>query len=79
MSRQWREALIAAKELGHDLQLLGLTHGDCYEFGPPAWPATVLLPTLQEEFDARRDELMRRYTVDHLRGAHRRGLQIFAA
>ena len=78
MSRQWREALIAAKDVGHDLQLLGLTHGDCYEFGPPAWPATVLLPTLQEEFDERRDELMRRYTVDHLRGRIEEAMEIFA-
>lgn len=77
ISAQWREALLAAKDLGHDLQLLGLTHGDCYEFGPPAWPATTLLPTLQEEFDESRDELMQRYTVDQLRARLEEAMEIF--
>ena len=63
--------------MGHDLQLLGLTHGDCYEFGPPAWPATTLLPTLQEEFDERQDELMQRYTVDRLRARIEEAVEIF--
>ena len=77
MSAPWREALIAAKDLGHDLQLLGLTHGDCYEFGTPAWPATELLPTLQAEFDERREELMQRYTVEKLCDRIEEGMEIF--
>ena len=60
MTAEWKEALIAARNLGHDIQLHGLTHADCYEFGPPAWPATSILPTLQSEFDERREELMPR-------------------
>ena len=78
MSAEWKEALIAVKDKGHDLQLLGLTHGDCYEFGPPAWPATELLPTLQAEFDERREELMQRYTVEKLRDRIEEGMEIFA-
>ena len=54
MTAEWKEALIAARDAGHDLQLHGLTHADCYEFGPPAWPATSILATLQSDFDERR-------------------------
>ena len=49
MTAEWKEALIAARDAGHDLQLHGLTHADCYEFGPPAWPATSILATLQSD------------------------------
>ena len=78
MTTEWKEALIAARDAGHDLQLHGLTHADCYEFGPPAWPATAILPTLQTDFDQRRDELMPRYTVDNLRDRIEEGMEIFA-
>ncbi|MBV7328147.1 DUF2334 domain-containing protein [Chloroflexi bacterium TSY] len=78
LSAEWKEALIAARDAGHDLQLHGLTHADCYEFGPPAWPATTILPTLQSEFDQRRDELMPRYTVANLRARMEEGMEIFA-
>lgn len=78
MSAEWKEALIAARRAGHDLQPLGLTHSDCYEFGPPAWPATHLLPTLQSEFDARSEELMQRYTVDRLRARIEEAMEIFS-
>ncbi|MXZ22306.1 MAG: polysaccharide deacetylase family protein [Caldilineaceae bacterium SB0665_bin_25] len=78
MSAEWKEALIAARRAGHDLQPLGLTHSDCYEFGPPAWPATSILPTLQSEFDARSEELMQRYTVDRLRHRIEEAMEIFS-
>ena len=78
MSAEWKEALIAARRAGHDLQPLGLTHSDCYEFGPPAWPATSILPTLQSEFDARSEELMQRYTVDKLRVRIEEAIKIFS-
>lgn len=78
MSAEWKEALIAARRAGHDLQPLGLTHSDCYEFGPPAWPATFILPTLQAEFDARREELMQRYTVEKLRVRIEEAIEIFS-
>ena len=78
MTTEWKEALIAARDAGHDLQLHGLTHADCYEFGPPAWPATSILPSLQSDFDQRRDELMHRYTVDNLRDRIEEGMEIFA-
>ena len=78
ISREWKEALIAARDDGHDIQLHGLTHADCYEFGPPAWPATAILPTLQSDFDKRREELMPRYTVDNLRDRIEEGMEIFA-
>lgn len=78
MTAEWKEALNAALGAGHDLQMLGLTHSDCYEFGPPAWPATALLPTLQAEFDERSDELMQRYTVERLRLRLEEGREIFA-
>jgi len=34
MSEEWVDALREAHEAGHDLQLHGLTHEDCFEFGP---------------------------------------------
>ncbi len=77
LSSEWKEALIAARDAGHDLQLHGLTHADCYEFGPPAWPATAILPTLQSDFDQRRDELMPRYTLANLRARIEEGMEIF--
>lgn len=78
MTAEWKEALIAARDAGHDIQLHGLTHADCYEFGPPAWPATSILPTLQSDFDERREELMARYTVDNLRNRIEEGMEVFA-
>lgn len=78
MTTEWREALIDARDAGHDIQLHGLTHADCYEFGPPAWPATSILPTLQSDFDKRRTELMPRYTVENLRERIEEGMEIFA-
>lgn len=78
LSSAWKEALVAARDAGHDLQLHGLTHADCYEFGPPAWPATSILPTLQADFDQRRHELMPRYTVANLRARIEEGMEIFA-
>ncbi len=77
LSAAWKAALVAAKDSGHDIQLHGLTHGDCFEFGPPAWPATIINPGFQEEFDERRDELMKRYTVANLRARIEEGLDIF--
>ncbi|MEM7131614.1 MAG: DUF2334 domain-containing protein [Chloroflexota bacterium] len=78
LSAAWKEALIAARDAGHDLQLHGLTHADCYEFGPPVWPATSILPTLQSDFVQRSDELMPRYTVTNLRARIEEGMAIFA-
>ena len=78
MSVEWKKALIAARDTGHDLQPLGLTHSDCYEFGPPAWPATSILPTLQSEFDERSEEYLQRYTVDKLRGRVEEAIEIFS-
>ena len=66
MSEAWKSTLRAARDGGHDLQLHGLTHEDCYEFGPPAWPATSILPSLQSQFDERGAELRARYTADAL-------------
>ncbi|MEM7533495.1 MAG: DUF2334 domain-containing protein [Chloroflexota bacterium] len=74
----WKEALRAVRDDGHDIQLHGLTHADCYEFGPPIWPALSILPSLQTEFESQRDELMERYTVANLRARIDEGLDIFA-
>ncbi len=78
LTDKWREALTTARDEGHDLQLHGLTHADCYEFGPPIWPATSILSTLQTEFDQRRPEVMSRYTVSNLKARIEEGLDIFA-
>ena len=78
MSAEWKEALIAALGAGHEIQPLGLTHSDCYEFGPPAWPATSILPTLQSEFDERSEEYLQRYTVDKLRSRINEAKEIFS-
>ncbi|MCS6830559.1 MAG: DUF2334 domain-containing protein [Armatimonadota bacterium] len=77
MSEEWLSALQEAQEAGHDLQLHGLTHEDCFEFGPPNWPATDISPSFIEEFERRREELMPRYTVPNLRQRIEEGLAIF--
>jgi peptidoglycan/xylan/chitin deacetylase (PgdA/CDA1 family) len=77
LSKAWLHALLDARDAGHDLQLHGLTHSDCYEFGPPAWPATAILPSLATEYESRRDELIERYTVEKLRGRIEEGIEIF--
>lgn len=77
MSEAWATAFAAGRDAGHDLQLHGLTHSDCYEFGPPAWPATNVKPDFVTDFEARRDELLPRYTVDRLRARLEQGLEVF--
>ena len=77
LSAEWKTVLLEARDNGHDLQLHGLTHEDCYEFGPPAWPAIGISPTMQPEFERRRAELMPRYTVANLRARLEEGLAIF--
>ncbi len=67
MSEQWVHALCEVRDAGHDLQLHGLTHEDCFEFGPPNWPATEISPSFIEEFERRREELLSRYTLPNLR------------
>lgn len=77
LSAEWTAALIAARDAGHDLQLHGLTHEDCYEFGPPAWPATYISPNFQPDFERRREELLPRYTVERLQARIEEGIAIF--
>ncbi len=77
MSEEWVNALCEAHEAGHDLQLHGLTHEDCFEFGPPNWPATDISPSFVEEFERRREELLPRYTLPNLRQRIDEGLTIF--
>jgi predicted deacetylase len=77
MSEEWVDALREAHEAGHDLQLHGLTHEDCFEFGPPNWPATDIMPSFIEEFERRREELMPRYSLSNLRARIEEGLAIF--
>lgn len=77
LSDEWKRAFLAARDAGHDLQLHGLTHEDCFEFGPPAWPATAILPVFLTEFERRRDELMARYVVENLKSRIVAGLEVF--
>ncbi|MBX3052763.1 MAG: DUF2334 domain-containing protein [Caldilineaceae bacterium] len=77
LSAEWLDVLREARDAGHDLQLHGLTHGDCFEFGPPAWPATAIRPAFVEEFAQRREELLPRYSVDNLRARIEEGMEIF--
>lgn len=77
MTAEWVNALREAQQAGHDLQLHGLTHEDCFEFGPPNWPATDISPPFREEFERRREELMPRYTLPNLRARVEEGLSIF--
>ncbi len=77
LSTGWRAELDKEIAAGHDIQLHGLTHADCYEFGPPAWPATSILATMQSTFEERRAELMPRYTVEKLQARLEEGMAIF--
>jgi peptidoglycan/xylan/chitin deacetylase (PgdA/CDA1 family) len=77
LSAGWRAELTKEIAAGHDIQLHGLTHADCYEFGPPAWPATSILSTLQPTFEERRTEFMARYTVEKLQARLEEGMAIF--
>ncbi len=77
MGEDWVNALREVHRAGHDLQLHGLTHKDCFEFGPPNWPATDIEPSFLEEFERRREELLPRYTLPNLRGHIEEGLGIF--
>ncbi|MBX3012643.1 MAG: DUF2334 domain-containing protein [Caldilineaceae bacterium] len=77
LSPAWRDEIVKARAAGHDIQLHGLTHADCYEFGPPAWPATSILGTLQSNFDERQAELLPRYTVEKLQARLEEGIAIF--
>src|SRR5262245_39372873 len=77
LTAAWKKALLAARDAGHDLQLHGLTHADCYEYGPPAWPATAILSTLQADFDRQREELLPRYRLENLRARLEEGIEIF--
>ncbi|NUQ00123.1 MAG: DUF2334 domain-containing protein [Armatimonadetes bacterium] len=74
----WRDALREMLDRGHDVQLHGLTHQDCFEFGPPAWPAINIRPAFVTEYEARRAELEQRYTVPRLRARIEQGQEIFA-
>lgn len=77
MSDGWVRALREVQAARHDLQLHGLTHEDCFEFGPPNWPATAIVPAFWEEFERRREELMARYTLPKLRARIEEGIDIF--
>ncbi len=76
MAPEWVDALNEVRERGHDLQLHGLTHEDCYEFGPPNWPATDIVPSFIPEFERRREELMPRYTLPRLRARIEEGMAL---
>lgn len=77
MSEEWKTTLLTTRDGGHDLQLHGLTHGDCYEFGPPNWPATAILPSLQTQFDNNREDLLPRYTAAALLARIAEGMEVF--
>lgn len=77
LSEAWKRMVLSARDADHDIQLHGLTHEDCYEFGPPAWPATSIGTQFESDFAARREELMPRYTVAALGGRIAEGLRIF--
>ncbi len=77
LSAEWLAVLREARDNGHDLQLHGLTHEDCFEFGPPVWPATSINPAFESTFAQRRNELISRYTVANLRARIEEGQEIF--
>jgi peptidoglycan/xylan/chitin deacetylase (PgdA/CDA1 family) len=77
MSAEWQDALRAARDAGHDLQLHGLTHGDCFEFGPPVVPAINISPAHLERFREREPEYRARYTPERLRARLEEGIARF--
>lgn len=74
---EWRAAMLAAQDRGHDLQLHGLTHSDCQEWGPPSWPATQILPTLRPNFDEKFDDYRDRYTPEGIRSRLTEAFELF--
>jgi len=76
-SDDWKRAFLEGRDAGHDLQLHGLTHSDCFEFGPPVAPATRILPSFLEQFEARRAELLPNYTLGWMRAVLEIGLEEF--
>ena len=76
-SEEWRRALLEGRDAGHDLQLHGLTHSHCFEFGPPVEPATRILPSFLEQFEARREELLPNYTLGWMREVLEIWLEVF--
>jgi peptidoglycan/xylan/chitin deacetylase (PgdA/CDA1 family) len=77
MTEAWKDALKAARDAGHDLQLHGLTHGDCFEFGPPVAPAITISPGFVAQFREREAEHRARYTPERLRERLEEGIAIF--
>lgn len=73
----WCDALHDGLALGQDIQLHGRTHGDCFEFGPPNYPATKIVPSFVTDFEARREQLLPRYETANLRAWIEEGLRIF--
>ncbi len=51
----WIPALRAARDRGHDIQLHGLTHGSCLEFGLPQEVTRIANPRPFEEYAANRE------------------------
>jgi peptidoglycan/xylan/chitin deacetylase (PgdA/CDA1 family) len=77
LSDAWKEALREARDAGHDLQLHGLTHGDCFEFGPPVAPAITISPGFVEQFREKEAEHRARYTPERLRVRLEEGIALF--
>src|SRR5947209_7902020 len=77
LTEEWKATLWAARDAGHDLQLHGLTHGDCFEFGPPVAPAITISPGFVEQFREREEEHRARYTPERLRQRIEEGIALF--
>jgi peptidoglycan/xylan/chitin deacetylase (PgdA/CDA1 family) len=77
LSDAWKSTLRAARDAGHDLQLHGLTHADCFEFGPPVVPAITISPAFVEKFREREQEHRARYTPERLRARLEEGIALF--
>jgi|GEM_PF-736063 len=71
----WRTFIMGALSDGHDVQLHGLTHENCWEFGPPNWPATSILPSLADEFRKVEAEWRPRHSEEALLARIREGAE----
>ncbi|MEN6549291.1 MAG: DUF2334 domain-containing protein [Armatimonadia bacterium] len=73
----WRDTLLWARDLGHDFQLHGLTHGSCLEFGLPQPSTRRANPRPFEEYEANRERYEEAHSAARLTERLRQGCEAY--